>query len=141
MRSLLLLASLALASCSEWTPCPETVEGATGKACVGENECNYGGCLPGDWCKCEGGKWICYLSSCLPDFGLDLGVDAPMDLGPDATVLGQGDPCDPADDRCGAGLTCCMTGGGPPWIFDAAPPWPYTCIAPRSDGSCPPPPP
>jgi len=123
---------------SEWTPCPEDFWSVFNKnvPCVGANSClNY---YCGNMCECVGGVWDCQHWECYPP---DLGVDVSPDLDPDAALLGQGDACDPADDRCASGLKCCVTGGGPPWIFDAAPPWPYTCITPLSDGTCPPPPP
>lgn len=128
--------------------CPEDFWSANGTACSGNAECDYGGCaLPGNWCRCEDGKWSCVHTDCYaPDLGLDSGTDSGTrdmgdDLAPDMARLGQGDPCVPSDDHCASGLRCCMTGGGPPWLFDAAPPPPYTCTSPRSDGTCPPPPP
>jgi len=160
MHTRLLPLVLLLMACDSRTPdseCPtdfwSVFDGKT--ACAGQNQCFNYAC--GSWCQCKDGFWVCVALECSdlivsPDVGSDmssprdLAVDtpwladssSPTDLGP---ALDAGDACDPGDDHCGAGLKCCVTGGGPPWKFDAAPPPSHTCVAPRSDGTCPPPPP
>lgn len=57
---------------SQWTQCPKTFFEADGKACVGANHCDYGGCAPpGNYCDCKQGLWYCLHINC-PDRGPDM---------------------------------------------------------------------